>query len=88
MKNERFKLGIVLVAVGILIILFRFDVLDIRIINSIIGSLFALWPLILVVVGINMIFSSNNFVRTITWISFVTLLILHSLGYIPEKLFF
>ena len=88
MKNESFKLGIVLVVVGIFILLFRLGVLDISVINSIIGSLFALWPLILVVVGINMIFSSNKIVKAITWVSFVVLLILHSLGYIPEKLIF
>ena len=88
MKNEKLKLGIVLIVVGLFILLFRFGILDVRVINSIIGSLFALWPLILVVVGINMIFSSNKIVRTITWVSFVVLIILHSLEVNLEKLFF
>lgn len=74
-KNNDVVLGVVLIAVGIMLVLMMTGFIDL----SLLDSFFTLWPLILVVVGISIIFNKNSAVKLIAWFAFFAILILHSL---------
>lgn len=74
MKNNRFLgFGIFLLFVGVVWMLINFGVID----YSVFYSLFTLWPLIFVVIGINIIFRKNGIVKLATWMLFLIALILY-----------
>ncbi len=75
MKQKNITLGILLLAAGIIWLLFNFDILDWRIFES----LKLLWPLALVVIGVNLLFRNNSIVRIITWLVFIVVVICYSL---------
>lgn len=45
---------------------------------NIFGALFKLWPLIFVVIGVNLIFKENGVIKGLTWLAFLIILILYS----------
>lgn len=45
---------------------------------NIFGALFKLWPLIFVVIGVNLIFRESGIIRGLTWLAFLIILILYS----------
>ena len=80
-KSKKTTLGIILVILGILWILSNLNVIDLnlyRVVSNIIEGLFDLWPLILVVIGISIIFKKEA-LNTILWIVFLVILIIYSL---------
>ncbi len=77
MESRKFGFGIFLVAIGIIFILINIHIID----ETIIYGLYMLWPLILIVVGVNVVFRRNHIVRTITWLTFLAVLITFSYAY-------
>lgn len=69
-KNKLFT-GIMLIVLGLLFLLVNLGYLSIHVFFSI----FDLWPLILVVVGINILFRNKPILHYITWILFFVILI-------------
>lgn len=79
-KNKKINLGIILIVVGILWILSNLNLININfhdIINHMIRGIFDLWPLILIVIGIDIIFKKDA-LNTVLWILFFTLVIVYS----------
>lgn len=72
--------GLFLLLVGIVWILVRVGIIT----TAIFGSLYVLWPLILVVIGVGIIFRRNPFVRFGLWVAFLAVLVLHSY-YVVDK---
>lgn len=71
MKNSKIGFGVFLLTGGLIWILANFGVINWSILNSIID----LWPLIFVVIGVNIIFRKNGYVRAGTWMLFLAVLI-------------
>lgn len=78
MKNRNIGFGIFLLTVGIVWALVNTGVIEWSVFNSIT----VLWPLILVVMGINIVFKDNPIVKTVTWLLFLAVVI--AFGYFNE----
>jgi hypothetical protein len=70
-KGKGIGLGVFLLTIGIIWALFNMDIIN----WSIFDSLLVLWPLILVVIGISVIFRRNWIVRLSAWLVFLAVLI-------------
>jgi len=75
MKGRSIGFGIFILSIGVIWILFNLGIIN----WSILDALYRLWPLIFVVIGINVIFRNNSIVRGITWLAFLAAII--SYGY-------
>ncbi len=73
MKNRNIGLGVGLIAVGAVWLLQTMGLITFNVFNSIAQ----LWPLILVVIGINIIFRGNDIVRLVTWMAFFAAVIIY-----------
>lgn len=71
MKSKNLTLGLILVILGILLLLNNLGFLT----WSVWKSLFDLWPLILVVIGLNIIFKNIKLVMAIAWLLFFAAII-------------
>lgn len=71
MKNDNVGLGIFLVVVGVIIILINIGVMD----WTILYSFLRLWPLLLVMAGLNIIFKDNRIVKLIMWLLLIAALV-------------
>lgn len=70
-NNERSDFGFTLIAIGVIWLLFKFNILNF----SLFGALSQLWPLILVVAGVNLVFRSRRAISFITWSLFIVALV-------------
>lgn len=75
--NNKIISGIVLIGIGIVFLLMNLGYISF----SIFFSLFDLWPLILVIVGINIIFKKKPIISFITWTLFFIILIFYGTFY-------
>lgn len=66
--------GIFILTIGILWILANTGVIT----WSIVNALFVLWPLILVLIGVNIIFRRNEIIKALVWIAFLAILVSYS----------
>lgn len=73
-RHRGLGLGVFLLTLGLLWILINTGVVT----WSIIDALYVLWPLIIVIIGINIIFRRNGLVRVGAWIVFLTVLVSYS----------
>ncbi|KPU42288.1 hypothetical protein OXPF_40730 [Oxobacter pfennigii] len=80
MKKESIGAGIFLVSLGLLFLLINFGVLD----WSIFEAFFDLWPGILIVIGLNIIFNNNRIIKIITWLIFLAAVIAY--GYYDNNI--
>lgn len=71
MSNKNLGFGVFLLSLGILWLLFNMNILD----WSILASLVTLWPLLLVMVGINIIFGNHPAVKAVSWLVFLAIVI-------------
>ncbi|WP_130805896.1 LiaF transmembrane domain-containing protein [Senegalia massiliensis] len=76
MKGRNLSLGLIFIALGTLWILGNMEIINFSIFD-IMRSFFNLWPLILVIIGINII-TKNNTLKTILWILFIVIVIGYS----------
>ena len=65
--------GLTFIAIGVVWLLVKFGYINI----SIISALFDLWPLIFVVVGVNIIFRRFPYIGLITWVLFIAAILLY-----------
>lgn len=72
MNMRRIEIGIYLLSIGLVWLMFELGVLNF----SIVRALENFWPAILVVIGVNMIFIDNPYIRVATWLLFLAGLIL------------
>lgn len=75
MKHRNLGLGIFILSIGILLLLANLGVINWTIFNSLLD----LWPALLIMAGINIIFRHNEIVKVITWIAFLALIIAYSI---------
>lgn len=66
-------IGLILVTIGIFLLLSNLGIIS----GNVFYSLFDLWPLLLIVIGVNTIFRNNRIVPYISWILFFIVLILY-----------
>lgn len=74
MRNKLI-IGLILVTIGVFLLLSNLGIVS----GNVFYSLFDLWPLLLIVIGVNIIFRNNRIVPYITWILFFIILILYGL---------
>lgn len=77
MNNKRLISGIILIILGILFLLSNFGYISFDMLLGI----FDLWPLLLVIAGINILFNKKPVIIFITWIIFFIVLILYGAFY-------
>jgi len=70
-NNERSDFGFTLIAIGVIWLLFKFNILNF----SLFSALGHLWPLILVIAGLNLVFKNRGAIRFLTWGIFIAALI-------------
>lgn len=75
MNKRGIGFGIFLLAIGVLWLLDNLNI--IRIDLNIFRALVTLWPLILVVIGINLIFKGNSLIKGLTWVAFLVIIVLY-----------
>ncbi len=75
MKSRNIGFGVFLLAIGVIWLMISFGHINVF---SMISSFIVLWPLILVVIGFNVIFKRQAAVRGVTWFLFFALLISYS----------
>ncbi|MDP4092962.1 MAG: DUF5668 domain-containing protein [Bacillota bacterium] len=73
MKSRNIGLGIFILSIGVLWLLMSFGVID----WSIFDSIFTLWPLVFVVIGLSILFRNNSIVRAVLWVLFLAVLIIY-----------
>lgn len=71
MKSDKITGGLLLICIGILFLLSNFGYIN----WSILGNIIYLWPLILVVLGINIIFREYQLVKVISWLLFLVVFV-------------
>lgn len=74
MTNRNITLGVIFLSVGIIWVLMNLGILD----WSVLYSLLVLWPLILVILGISIIFNNKPAVKAVAWLLFLVVVIGHS----------
>lgn len=74
-SNKAVGFGVFLITIGIIWVLVTTGVIS----WSIFNALIVLWPLILVLIGVNIIFRSNEIIKAAAWILFLAVLV--SYGY-------
>ncbi len=70
-SEDRMGFGLTLISVGIIWLLFKFNVLSF----SVFSAISDLWPLLLVVAGVNLIFHNRKIVTFFTWMLFIMVLV-------------
>lgn len=65
--------GLTFIAIGVVWLLVKFGYINI----SIVSALFDLWPLIFVVIGVNIIFRRFPYIGLITWVLFIAAILLY-----------
>lgn len=80
-ERRHIGLGVILIAVGLIWLLNSMGLLTF----SIERAFFHLWPLIFIVIGINVIFRGSSVVRLITWLAFLVILIAYGAYYYPSN---
>ncbi|MGI6778951.1 MAG: LiaI-LiaF-like domain-containing protein [Acetivibrionales bacterium] len=78
MKNRNIGLGIFFIAAGAIWLLINTGYLEV---SMIFDSLRVLWPLLLVVIGLNIIFGENAVANTLIWLLFIAAVIGYSVYY-------
>jgi len=74
LKSNKIGLGIFIIIVGVLWTLMSLGIID----WSIFEALFKLWPLILVVIGLNIIFKDNSIAKVVVWLLFLGTLVFYN----------
>lgn len=81
MSNKKLTIGIVLIVLGIAFLLANLGYISF----DMLFSIFDLWPLLLVVAGVNVLFNKKPVITLITWIVFFIILILYGAFYDGAK---
>jgi len=79
MSKRNIGFGLFILSIGVIWILVNVGIISLMLI---LDSLLVLWPLLLVVAGVNMIFRQNHIVRIVTWLVFLAVIITY--GYVAD----
>lgn len=71
MNSRRIGFGIFLVTAGILMILLNLGILS----WSVFYTMFRLWPLLIILAGVNVMFRNNIYVKVVSWLLFLAIVI-------------
>ncbi len=71
MNNNKVTGGIILIGIGIILLLINLDIMS----EAIILHFFRLWPILLIVIGVNVIFKKNKIVSVVTWVLLFAIII-------------
>lgn len=77
MNKGRWMSGIILVTLGLVFLIANLGIIS----WSFLFNIITLWPLVLIIVGVNIIFSKNYVIRTGSWIFLLVVLIGYSIVY-------
>lgn len=77
MDNRKLTIGVILIILGVLFLLANLGYISF----DVLFGIFDLWPLLLVVAGINILFNKKTIIVLITWIIFFAVLILYGVFY-------
>ena len=72
MRNK-IILGLIFITIGVFLLLANLGLIN----YNVFYSIFDLWPLLLIVIGINVIFKGNKIIPYITWLLFFIILIVY-----------
>lgn len=81
MKRKGIGFGVFLLTIGVIWVLVNFGIIN----WSIIDSLVDLWPLFLVVIGINIVAGNREAVKIVTWLLFLAVIVTY--GYVNGSRF-
>ena len=73
-KNGTLGIGIAFIVAGLLLVAYRFGYIDL----GIFWSFFTLWPLLLIVIGVSIIFKNTPWVKGLAWILLIATVVLYS----------
>ncbi len=71
MDNNKITGGIILIGVGIILLLINMGIMS----GAIIFEFFRLWPIVLIVIGVNVISKNNKIISVVTWILLFAIII-------------
>jgi hypothetical protein len=77
MNNKHLSFGVFLLSVGVIWALVNFGFIEWTVFNSII----TLWPLLIIMAGINIIFRDNELVKSLGWVIFLSVVVLYGQSY-------
>ncbi len=73
-RNGTLGIGIAFIVAGLLLVAYRFGYIDL----GIFWSFLTLWPLLLIVIGVSIIFRNRPWVKALAWILLIATVILYS----------
>lgn len=85
MKNKNQGLGLVFIVVGIILFISKFQILH-RFFNfnvpftigTLFNSMVSLWPITLIVIGLNILLNRHTMLKIVIWASFIVVLVLYA----------
>lgn len=73
--KTRTGFGVLLLAIGVVWILLNYNIISFNYVYKTFAAFIKLWPLILIVVGVNIIFKYNFAVKLVSWVLYLTILV-------------
>jgi hypothetical protein len=73
MKNRNAGLGVFLISIGIIWVLVNLGIINF----SIFDSLLVLWPLVLIVIGVAVIFRESTLIKVVAWLLFLAVIVFY-----------
>lgn len=78
--SDGLGVGVTFIFIGVIWMLAKLDYIDF----SIIGAIADLWPLIFVVIGINIVFRRIRYIGLITWVGFLSIIVGYGMYFAPQ----
>jgi hypothetical protein len=79
MRSSKIGFGVFLLAIGVVWILISFKLISFSYVTAFFASAIKLWPLILIVIGINLVFKYNYAVKVISWVLYFSIVLSYSI---------
>lgn len=78
--SEGIGVGVTFIFIGVVWMMSKLGYIDF----SIIGAVVDLWPLLFIVIGVNMIFRKVPYIGLITWVGFLTSIVAYGMYFAPQ----
>lgn len=83
-RGDGLGVGLTFIFIGVIWMLVKLGYINF----SIIGALVDLWPLIFVVIGVNILFRRVAYIGLLTWMGFLTAIVAYGFYFQPQDVFF
>lgn len=83
-RGDGIGVGLTFIFIGVIWMLLKLGYINF----SIIGALVDLWPLIFVVIGVNILFRRVAYIGLLTWVGFLTAIVAYGFYFQPQDVFF